>query len=76
MKSRRAGHGCSSGIAPAPSRGPRSFPTQAACAPPPPQRSTLGDVPALAAAIDRARRDVETWRQTEEAWRAVWGGDS
>lgn len=76
MRSRRAGHGCSTGARPGqPSRGPRTAATW-------PDRALgggdsrrfwqIGDIPVLVAAIERARIDVRAHEQTEAYWRLTW----
>lgn len=74
MRARRAGHGCSTGARPGqPSRGPRtatSWPDRAIGGGE--HRTRLGDVPGLAAALERARLEVSAHEQTEAYWRLTW----
>jgi hypothetical protein len=78
MKSRRAGHGGSSGDPVAPARG-RAHDVEAPPGParePSDARTTLGDDPRIAAALRYAGEDVRAYEQTEAAWRAVWADEA
>lgn len=68
MKSRRAGHGCSSGYVPEP--GIAALTTQQPCSIH--HRHTLGDDPAARAALERARLDIRAYEQTEAYWNLTW----
>lgn len=77
VRSRRAGHGCSTGARPGqPSHGPRTVALRAVAPDAGEQCTRLGDVPGLAAAIERARLDVRAHEHTEAYWRAVWGSEA
>lgn len=67
LKSRRAGHGCSSGVAVA---GPTAVVHRVIK---PANLVHFGDDPRIAAALHYARLDIAAYEQSEAYWLSVWG---